>query len=140
MSWKKGVALLLCSAVAACSATSGWIQATGSDPVILVHTGGETGAVGIESRLAYHAASKCVVLQAGDGINIPIWPPGTEPIVVDGRRGVDVKGVGRFLDGDRVQLGGNAADEEMIPSVADVRRCTGLPGRQKLIVVGQVGR
>jgi hypothetical protein len=41
-----------------------------------------------------------------------LWPPGTRPVVAeDGRRGVDVPGHGRVLDGDRVEAGGGAPSD-----------------------------
>ena len=42
----------------------------------------------------------------------PLWPPGTEPVLVDGKRGVDLPGAGVITEGDHVSLHGAPDDPE----------------------------
>jgi hypothetical protein len=133
--------LVLCLTVPACSSDpSQWMSSTGDDPVIFTHTGGTTGMAALTGQIAYDSMSKCLVLKTGEGIHIPIWPPGTEPIFENGRRGVTAKGAGVLMEGDTVTLGGNGAEEELLPSTADVQRCARIQGRGRFIVAGQVTR
>jgi len=114
------------------------ISATGDDPVILVHSGGNIGAVGITGEISYHAMSKCLTFRVGSDIHLPIWPPGTQPVISKGRHGVRVKDTGLVVEGEKVMVGGHAADEQMLLSDEAVRRCADIPGRRQFIIVGQI--
>ncbi|MGV9376586.1 hypothetical protein ACWDRB_12260 [Nonomuraea sp. NPDC003707] len=84
---------------------------TGDDPSIVVHTltyGADMKAGG---TLRYQAAGRCLTVSATRGgkeaVFTPIWPAGTSPVKDGGRRGVDVPGFGRVMDGDTVDAGGD---------------------------------
>ncbi|NUW44619.1 hypothetical protein [Nonomuraea rhodomycinica] len=84
---------------------------TGDDPSIVVHalTYGADMIVG--GTLRYQAEGRCLTVSSPrDGretVFTPVWPAGTRPVNDGARRGVDVPGFGRIMEGDRVDAGGD---------------------------------
>jgi hypothetical protein len=93
------------------------VRVTGEDPVVLTFQelpgrlmipdttwGGE---------IRYDASSGCLYLWMADAVPsqlLLVWPDGTEPLVADGRRGVELPGYGGLYEGDRVTVRGASLD------------------------------
>ncbi|MFD9942582.1 hypothetical protein ACFWYW_22885 [Nonomuraea sp. NPDC059023] len=85
--------------------------AVGEDPAIVVHDLPEAPDMEVGGRLGYVAEGRCLTVTGmRDGRSVtfsPVWPAGTQPLVRDGRRGVNVPGLGPLLDGDTVSAAGD---------------------------------
>ncbi len=107
-------AVLLSATVAACGESG--TRVIGDDPVIIVHSneGGQLMSLGTNT-VEYDPATKCLILRSDSPdpeLLTPVWPRGVKPVLDEGRRGVDVRGVGRFLEGDTITLGGVVSNPE----------------------------
>lgn len=106
------------------------MEVVGDDPVILVWQKRYEGMHALaQGTIHFDAETKCLVLEgpSSDSALHLVWPRGTSPVIVDGRRGVRVRGfLGRvggtiLLDGDRLSLEGGGLD---VPEeVADRSGC-----------------
>ncbi len=82
----------------------------GEDPVIVVHDLPYRPQVQIGGRVVYLPESRCLVIEKDSGGTpsqaIPLWPKGAVPLVWEGKRGVELPGFGRIVEGDTVRAAG----------------------------------
>ena len=97
----------------------------GEDPVIIVHDLEVRRLMDLGVRtISYDPGTKCLLLRSGDtegGVLVPVWPQGVRPIIHDEKRGVEIRGLGRFLEGDTISIGGVVSQPD------EVRRDLGIP-------------
>jgi hypothetical protein len=68
-----------------------------------------------------------------------IWPAGSTPILEDGRRGVDVPGVGSVFEGDTIRAAGGAVDATNWPEIGqEMPDCRPGDGVLELFTVDEV--
>ncbi|MER7132392.1 hypothetical protein [Streptosporangium saharense] len=133
----------LLSALVACANLSGpKLAVVGTDPVILVHRSTGSQEALLFGKLAYEAKSRCMRVNAADGgrqTATPVWPSGTRPVLVEGRRGVEVPGAGTFLEGDRVEAKGGGSTWRTNPPAGLVIPEGCLPdGEGTVMIFGEV--
>ncbi|MER5648328.1 hypothetical protein [Streptosporangium sp. NPDC002524] len=106
---KAGLVIASLLAVVSCADSSApKVRVEGTDPIIIVHSYEGSHDALISGNLAYDAKSKC--LRVGDDRSAtPVWPENTRPVLVDGRRGVELPGIGTALEGDKVEGGGGGS-------------------------------
>jgi hypothetical protein len=120
--------LALLIPLVACSATDGGVTATapgadqpadatdggvdyvrtvGQDPKIVVRTSTLNFLVPAKGELSYNSASRCLeLMMAGSPPVGLVWPKGTTPTRINGKRGVAVPEIGNVLQGASVALVG----------------------------------
>ncbi|MEU4571431.1 hypothetical protein [Nonomuraea sp. NPDC023979] len=83
------------------------VHAVGHDPKIVVRSSTLNFLVAAEGELAYNSANRCLELvTAGSSPMGLVWPKGTTPTQMNGKRGVTVPDVGDILQGSSVALVG----------------------------------
>ncbi|GAA2639073.1 hypothetical protein SMC26_40785 [Actinomadura fulvescens] len=85
------------------------ISLQGADPRIIVAKLSSYTAMRLPGTLGYDSSTKCLYVKHKDqqyGRSTPMWPSGTTPVTYRGKRGVNVPGTGRILDGDAVLANG----------------------------------
>ncbi len=117
------------------------ISVVEDDPVIMVHDGQNLAIADTTTggELQFDATTGCLYLHnphATEATRIgPLWPPGTEPVLVDGKRGVDLPGAGVITEGDHASLHGAPDDPELYSEWTDLfGRCW--PEQTWVLVVG----
>lgn len=84
-----------------------YLRVVGRDPRIVVRSSTIDFLVAEKGELRYNAESRCLELMTtGSTLVGLVWPKGTSPARVDGKRGVTVPGLGDVLQGTSVALGG----------------------------------
>ncbi|MGW0592782.1 hypothetical protein [Streptosporangium sp. NPDC002607] len=108
-----GVVIALLFALMACTNSSApKVTITGTDPLIIVQRFTGAHEALLSGTLTYEAGSKCLRIgPAGGGGQsaTPVWPSDTRPVLIGGKRGVDVPDVGTILEGDGVKAKGGGS-------------------------------
>ncbi|TMR07304.1 hypothetical protein ETD86_51780 [Nonomuraea turkmeniaca] len=96
------------------------ITVGGQDPRILLHDGsGPAMQALLTGQLTYTASTKCLTVRRAEQANVPVvllWPPGTRPVIQEGKRGVRLLDDGAtLLEGAEVRIGGGYVDWEAHP-------------------------
>jgi hypothetical protein len=77
-----------------------------------------------EGTLEYDPNSKCLFFRHDNGSrSAPLWPKGTKPVIHDDKRGVEVRGNGRILEGDRVDASGGGTDRAAVADLNIPESC-----------------
>ena len=83
------------------------VHAVGHDPKIVVRSSTLNFLVAAEGELNYNSANRCLELMiAGSPPAGLVWPKGTTPTQINGKRGVTVPDIGNILQGSSVALVG----------------------------------
>ncbi|MEV4077201.1 hypothetical protein [Nonomuraea fuscirosea] len=83
------------------------LRVVGRDPRIVVRSSTLNFIVGTKGELRYNAENRCLELMTtGSTLVGLVWPKGTIPTRVGGKRGVTVPGLGNVLQGTSVVLVG----------------------------------
>ncbi|MEW1838936.1 hypothetical protein AB0392_13355 [Nonomuraea angiospora] len=96
--------------ITGCASTG--VRVEGDDPVIFVHGSSVSMKAEFSGVLTFDGESRCLRLGSASGTGteaMPVWPDGTTPIRVKGKRGVTVPGVGVIVEGDRFRAGGGGS-------------------------------
>ncbi|GAA1655768.1 hypothetical protein GCM10009733_061530 [Nonomuraea maheshkhaliensis] len=84
-----------------------YLRAVGRDPRIVVRSSTIDFLVAEKGEVRYNAENRCLELMTTRSTLVGlVWPKGTGPARVDGKRGVTVPGLGDVLEGTSVALGG----------------------------------
>jgi hypothetical protein len=131
----------LVAVVSACGQGTPEISLHGDDPRIATHNFRGVNTVGITGTLGYDADSSCLFLTSGQGgsgpRSLPVWPDGTNPVIHEGRRGVEVPGIGRILEGDPVRSAssGGPAVQDLLDQLSTRSGC-GSPEDRVVVLAG----
>lgn len=96
--------------VTGCASTG--VRLEGQDPVVLVQSFSISMQAEFSGVLAFDAKSRCLRLRSVSGAGMeatPVWPEGTVPLQVRGKRGVSVRSVGAIVEGDRFRAAGGGS-------------------------------
>lgn len=96
------------------------ITVEGQDPRILLHDGsGPAMQALLTGHLTYTASSKCLTVRRVEQAEPPvvlIWPPGTLPVIQEGKRGVRLLDEDApLLEGAEVRIAGGYVDWKAHP-------------------------
>ncbi|MEV0164606.1 hypothetical protein [Nonomuraea fuscirosea] len=83
------------------------VYAVGRDPKIVVRSSTLNFLVAAKGELTYNPANRCLELvRPGSPPAGLVWPKGTTPTQINGKRGVAVPDIGNILQGSSVDLVG----------------------------------
>jgi hypothetical protein len=83
------------------------VRTVGRDPKIVVRTSTLNFLVATEGELRYDSANRCLQLMTTGSMLVGlVWPKGTTPARINGKRGVTVSEIGNVLQGTSVALVG----------------------------------
>ena len=104
--------------LAACGGAeeAGRAHAIGTDPRVYVSTVDGGHQAEISGRVIYEATSRCLLLDTGSATGV-IWPIGSTPVNQNGKRGVNVPGVGPILEGEAIRAAGGGVSSANWPEI-----------------------
>ncbi|MFC5824405.1 hypothetical protein [Nonomuraea insulae] len=83
------------------------VRTVGQDPKIVVRTSTQSYLAATKGELRYNSANRCLELMTTGSMLVGlVWPKGTAPARINGKRGVTVPEIGNVLQGTSVALVG----------------------------------